>query len=132
MLLVPTEIRSSSIHGIGLFAKEFIPKGVVIWRFDSRIDRVYGDEELKEMPQELREFIEIYSCWHSSTGLWTMCCDNSRFMNHAENPNLVSTEGFDPVPSARDIQAGEELTINYKGICDDFRDKGLSYGEETK
>lgn len=33
MLLVKTRLGISSIHGIGLFADELIPKGTVTWRF---------------------------------------------------------------------------------------------------
>jgi hypothetical protein len=40
MLLVRTTLRPSGVHGLGLFADEFIPKGFVIWRFDGHVDSV--------------------------------------------------------------------------------------------
>ena len=42
MLLVKTTLRPSEVHGLGLFADEFIPKGIAIWRFDGRADS-YGN-----------------------------------------------------------------------------------------
>ena len=50
MLLFDTELRESKIHGIGVFLLEPVREGDVIWRFDSRIDRVYSDWELAELP----------------------------------------------------------------------------------
>ncbi len=38
MLLIKTKLDLSKIHGIGLFAGEDIPKGTIIWRFNSLID----------------------------------------------------------------------------------------------
>ena len=43
MLMVKTELRPSAIHGIGVFLLEDVHKGDLIWRFDSRIDRVFHD-----------------------------------------------------------------------------------------
>ena len=33
MLLVKTELRSSGIHGLGVFAVDPIPKGELVWEF---------------------------------------------------------------------------------------------------
>jgi hypothetical protein len=41
MMMVETELRESTIHGIGVFLKERVGAGDIIWRFDSRIDRVF-------------------------------------------------------------------------------------------
>src|SRR6516165_1898120 len=35
--------RLEILHGLGLFADEFIPKGIAIWRFDGRVDSHYDD-----------------------------------------------------------------------------------------
>src|SRR3546814_7971470 len=61
MLLFDTELRASEIHGIGVFLLEPVKEGDVIWRFDSRIDRVYSENELGELPPRLRQFLRVYS-----------------------------------------------------------------------
>ena len=40
MLLVKTRLGASAIHGIGLFADEFIPKDTVTWRFTPGLDQI--------------------------------------------------------------------------------------------
>ena len=37
-MTVKTIIKESDIHGIGLFADEFIPKGTKIWEFTPNFD----------------------------------------------------------------------------------------------
>lgn len=124
MLLVPTEIRPSPIHGIGLFAKEFIAKGTIVWRFDSRIDRIYSEEELSHLPPLAQEHMDHFAFYYKAAGLWIACGDNGRFVNHSDTPNLVSGDGFDQTRAARDIQPGEELTDDYSAICNEFAVNG--------
>lgn len=68
MLLFDTELRPSAIHGIGVFLLEDVKEGDVIWRFDSRIDRIYSEDELEAVPPRLREFLRTYSTWHQAGG----------------------------------------------------------------
>jgi len=41
-----------------------------------------------------------------------VCADDARFMNHSENPSCLD-EG-ETTSAKRDIQAGEELTCDYR------------------
>ena len=45
MLLVKTYLDRSPIHGLGVFAAEFIRKGTRVWRFVESFDRVYSDRK---------------------------------------------------------------------------------------
>ena len=69
MMMVETELRPSSIHGIGVFVTEPVRAGDLIWRFDSRIDRVFANDELLDMPEQLQRFLifalvlECFSCF---------------------------------------------------------------------
>ena len=56
MLLIKTKIQESRIHGIGLFADEFIPKGTEIWKFTPGFDMKFTREEILKFP----EFLQIY------------------------------------------------------------------------
>ena len=61
MLMVGTELRPSGIHGIGVFLTQSVRAGQLIWRFDSRIDRVFSDAELAELPDLMQDFLRTYS-----------------------------------------------------------------------
>ena len=78
MLMVRTELRASDIHGIGVFLVEPVRAGQLIWRFDSRIDRVFSDDELEDMPELLQSFLRTYSTLHADLRLWVLCGDNGR------------------------------------------------------
>ena len=122
MLLFDTELRTSPIHGIGVFLLEDVREGDVIWRFDSRIDRIYSEDELDSAPPRLREFLRTYSTWHEAAGLWMLCGDNGRHFNHSNTPNTISLGiAFGDDVAAADIPAGTELTSDYRTICDTFR-----------
>ncbi|MGZ8345575.1 MAG: SET domain-containing protein [Allosphingosinicella sp.] len=122
MLLFDTELRPSPIHGIGVFLLEDVKAGDVIWRFDSRIDTIYSDEEILSLPARTQEFLRTYSTWHEAAGLWVLCGDNGRHFNHSSTPNTVSQGiAFGDDIAAADLPAGTELTSDYRTICDTFR-----------
>jgi hypothetical protein len=122
MLMVETELRASPIHGIGVFVTEQVKAGDLVWRFDSRIDRVFSDEELKDMPEQLQHFLRIYSTFHRDLGLWVLCGDNGRHFNHSDTPNTRSLGiAFGDDVAAQDLEPGTELTSDYRTICDAMR-----------
>jgi SET domain-containing protein len=128
MLTVETELRPSAIHGIGVFLLEDVREGQLVWRFDSRIDRVFADAELEEMPESLRRFLTVYSTYHEKSGLWVLCGDNGRHFNHSDEPNTISLGvAFGDDVAAADLPAGTELTTDYNLICDAIRTGGAPY-----
>lgn len=128
MMMVETELRQSDIHGTGVFLLKPVRKGELIWRFDSRIDRVYGEAELASLPEAMQRFLKTYSTWHEATQLWILCGDHGRHFNHSDTPNTLSlAAGFGDDVAAEDLPAGVELTTNYALICDSVRMNGASY-----
>lgn len=128
MLLFDTELRESKIHGIGVFLLEPVREGDVIWRFDSRIDRVYSDWELAELPPRLRRFLRVYSTLHEPSGLWVLCGDNGRHFNHSDTPNTLSQGiAFGDDVARANLPAGTELTSDYRTICDSVRLNGFEF-----
>jgi uncharacterized protein len=128
MMMVETELRPSPIHGIGAFLLEDVRKGDLIWRFDSRIDRVFADWEVEHLPEILREFLQVYSTYQEESGLWILCGDNGRHFNHSDEPNTRSLGvGFGDDIAAQDLAAGTELTTDYRQICDAVRKRGTIY-----
>ncbi len=114
MMLVPTYVAPSKIHGMGVFASTFIPKGTPVWAFDSRVDVKYTEAELAAMPEPFRTRIRAHS-YYDETGVYILCWDNAKFMNHTSSPNCDDIDGH-PTMANRDIQAGEELTCDYRSF----------------
>ncbi len=118
MLLVRTSKHNSTIHGIGLFADQFIPRGTPTWRFTPGVDQALHPAQLGRIPDAARSQFLTYAYLDIQTGLYVLCADDARFMNHSPEPNIVSDYEEDPVfgvdVAARDIQQGEELTCDYR------------------
>lgn len=124
-MMVETELRPSPIHGIGTFLLEDVKAGDLIWRFDSRIDRIFSDVEIHSMPERLQSFLNMYSTFHEASGLWVLCGDNGRHFNHSDEPNTTSCGvAFGDDIAAIDMKAGTELTTDYRTICDAVRTRG--------
>ncbi|HYZ48559.1 MAG TPA: SET domain-containing protein-lysine N-methyltransferase [Sphingomonas sp.] len=132
MMMVDTELRPSTIEGLGVFLLQPLAKGALVWRFDSRIDRVYSEDEIASMPQRSQEYLRRYSTWHEGTRVWVLCGDNGRYFNHADAPNTISDGvAFGTDVAAFDLQAGAELTSNYSAICDHFRRNGMPFEQRA-
>jgi SET domain-containing protein len=116
MLLVRTRIDKSSIHGLGLFSGERILKDTPVWSFSPGFDLDLDPGLLKAQPLAFRRRLLHYGYIDPRLNRYILCCDDARFINHSETPNLRSDFSLAPHGvdiSARDIEAGEELTIDY-------------------
>lgn len=130
MMMVDTELRPSAIHGIGVFVTEDVKAGTILWQFDSRIDHVYSEAEIKTLPERTQRFLRVYSTWNAQMELWVLCGDNGRHFNHSDAPNSISDGiAFGTDRAACDIPAGTELTSDYATICDHARLNGLAHDE---
>lgn len=128
MMMVDTELRPSSIHGLGVFLLEPVRQGELIWRFDARVDRVYSLDEVASLPEHVQRYLRTYSTWNEAAGLFVLCGDNGRFFNHSEEPTTVSNAiSFGEDHAVRDLAPGEELTSDYTTICDDVRQNGADF-----
>jgi SET domain-containing protein len=133
MMMVETELRPSPIHGLGVFLLEPVKKGGLIWRFDSRVDRVYAPAEVASLPPHVQDFLKTYCTWHQGAGLYVLCGDNGRYFNHSQTPSTVSNAvSFGEDHAARDLEAGEELTSDYATICDEVRHNGAAFLDGQK
>ena len=61
MLLIKTYLDKSPIHGVGVFANEFVKKGTVVWQFNPLVDIILTEEQLNELPEVIKEFIRHYT-----------------------------------------------------------------------
>lgn len=114
MLLVKTKIGPSAIHGTGLFADEFIPKGTVTWKYDQGLDFGITKEQLDTLPQVQKEYFLYYTYYNEARNLYILPIDHLKFINHSSEEskrNIESTPDQDI--ASRDIQPGEEFLCDY-------------------
>lgn len=118
MLLVKTRLGTSPIAGIGLFADEDIPAGARTWQFMPGYDKLLTDNEICLLPEPAKSALLEYVYLDTVSGLYVLCIDDARFMNHADDPNTSGVhvhgkiEGHDI--ATRNIGRGEEITCDYR------------------
>jgi uncharacterized protein len=128
MMMVETILKPSPIHGLGVFLISPVMRGQLVWRFDSRVDRVYSSEEMQTLPAHVQRYLRTYSTWHAESGLYVLCGDNGRYFNHSYDPSTISNAiSFGEDRASRDLEAGEELTSDYATICDEVRANGHQF-----
>jgi len=90
MIVVKTKLDKSLISGIGLFANQDILKGDLIWKMTSiSVFRITPDK-YKELSQIEKDFIkEKDYYWLDEQGNYLIPIDDSRFVNHSNNPNII-------------------------------------------
>ncbi len=106
-------LKSSPIHGIGVFALTDIPKGTkVLYQYDTIVTHDLDESEFRALPTHVQRsvldktvFIEgerfSFLDPHSAT-------DFRSYMNHSDTPNT------DGIHALRFIKEGEELTEDYR------------------
>src|SRR6267142_763230 len=124
MLTVKTKIGPSSIDGIGLFADQPIPKGTIVWKYDSSIDRLLSKEEVENLAKPLQDRFHNYAFFDKKYNKYMFCGDDGRFFNHSDTPNCDDSND-DITIALANIASGEELTVNYSafyGNIDDHKE----------
>lgn len=122
MLIVRTKIGQSKVEGIGLFADQFIPKGTVTWKFDPKFDIYFDPSEVGKMSELQKDLIIHFAYLSKKSGKYVYSIDNTRFTNHSTSPNIAEDEKLSEsdaeicTVAIRDIQMGDEMTIDYRAI----------------
>lgn len=116
MLRVNARVGPSQIHGSGLIARELIPLGTVVWRFQPGFDVLLPATLLEALPTAVREQVQYWSFHHTKTDVYVMSSDDDRFTNHADEPNTRVDD--DCTIAVRDIHPGEEITNNYNELAE--------------
>ena len=131
MMLVRNYIDKSPIHGIGVFAGEFIAAGTCIWEMTPDCDQVYSEELLATLTAVQRDIVLFYGYIEPGMDGVILCCDNARHYNFSADPNSGSDErmkhGARSTFALRDIAAGEELTFGVDEDDDAARKLGAVY-----
>jgi len=104
-------VRPSAIHRWGVFAEEFIPKRRKIMEYTGeRCNRRETKRRVFEREFNYMFTLNSYWCIDGSTG-----GSGAEYVNHCCEPNIEARIVKEHIlyMSLRDIQPGEELTIDY-------------------
>lgn len=119
MLLVKTEVKPSSISGLGLFAVEDIMPGQLVWKYDTTTCLVLSAEQCEVLNSsyndQLSTSINSFGYPVADNHTCILYLDNTRYINHSRTQyNLISpTDNHNIIIASRCIEAGEELIENY-------------------
>jgi len=121
MYLVPVEVKRSSIEGKGVFAKNDIQKGGIVWRYTDGHDRKMTVKDFDNLDDATKKSLERVAYLSPTSGLWVIPPDDDPacYTNHDPNSNNTTVRvdpkiSDEPIFVAnRDIKAGEEITNNY-------------------
>jgi ferredoxin-fold anticodon binding domain-containing protein len=117
MLYVKTKVAPSKIHGLGLFADQFISKGTIIWKYTENCDLRLTKNDIENLPELAKEHLEFYGWLSKKSGFFCHAVDNGKYFNHSDDPNCIAEyiDGEDEVvvKSICDIKVGEEITDDY-------------------
>jgi len=103
-------VKPSGIHGDGIFADSYIPEGASIM--------VIRGEVISEAECERRENEEnnVYIFWNGDNYIDVAGTDKIKYINHNCNANCHVEDRDEEslwLIASREIQPGEELTIDY-------------------
>jgi hypothetical protein len=114
------EVKPSSMGGVGLFAKSFVPKDALIWKYvkNCNIREFHTEAQVRTHLLSLSTY-DAQRDWLSHVyaygGTVKEILDDGRLWNHSEEPNTCSGVGgdWDSTFARRDIGEGEELVDDY-------------------
>jgi uncharacterized protein len=124
MLVIPTRLQASAIHGMGVFATEPVPAGAMVSRYMPPFDVSFTSETVKTLGAVERAYLRCYAYRSVFNGVYYLVGDHDRFMNHSDSPNVgMNPDGTSTVLALRDIAPGEELTCDYRSFDADWSEK---------
>jgi hypothetical protein len=118
MLRIPVQVRTSQIHGEGIFALTDIRKGALLWEFDPGLDRRISSFAVKHAEPRVRDYImERGYINPRQPDQIVLCLDEAQFWNFPPAGEEANTslgerlDGENVIVAARNIVGGEEITI---------------------
>ena len=108
--IVRVEVRQSSVHGRGVYAAQFIPKGTRIIEYTGERTSWEAAPNDEDDPHTFNFGLDNGKVINPEIG-----GNDARWINHSCDPNCETAEEDDRIfiDSMRDIQTGEELFYDY-------------------
>lgn len=112
----PVEVRTSPIHGAGVFARRHLPAGTVIGRYEGRR---YSADAARDRAWD-HGLTYVFGLSDGSLIDGSEGGNHTRHINHSCEPNCVAWEVEDAqgrlhveVETLRPVRRGEELFLDY-------------------
>src|ERR1044071_9186299 len=107
---VRIEVRQSNVHGRGVYATQFIPKGRRIIEYKGEAVSWEAAPDDPDNPHTFNFGLENGEVINPEIG-----GNDARWINHSCDPNCEAVEEDDRIfiDAIRDIEAGEELFYDY-------------------
>lgn len=121
------QLKPSKVHGIGVFAIQFIPKGC-----QDIFSKGMGEwikvplKEVESLPDHSRSLIETYCLFDQEhyfvPDYGFKMIDPVIYLNHSSQPNIISINDGEKFEAIVDILPGQELLVNYSEIVEGMED----------
>ena len=114
-------VQPSPVSGIGVFAITGIKKGQRnIFSKDKSDWKKISKKKVKKLPAHSRNLVENF-CLYDEKYFFVpeygfKMIDLVIFLNHSDEPNIISINDGENFEALRDIASGEELFIDYGAI----------------
>jgi uncharacterized protein len=116
MLIGDVMSAPSEINGVGIFANRSLAMGTVVWGPCPDCPR-WSAQEAQKLDAPLGCYLEEFGYRTTDAGV-LLPCQSAHLLNHSCDANVLDF-GADFGVAVRDIDAEEELTVDYGTFCDD-------------
>lgn len=133
MLVIKNFIAPSKIPnaGMGCFSKQDIKKNDLVFQYDEDLDIVVSKEKYDTFSESKKYFFNYYASLEKDLNgdtVLMLSADNSKYINHSDNPNLVCVD-LNTVVAKNDIFENDELTLDYRTIDENMKNYNGSLEE---
>ena len=130
MIHIKYKLKSSDLHGIGLFAAEPIKAGRLIYTASPLLDLNITQEQFDSLDQKEKDEILWWGFFDEPSQKWHVDFDVSKFINHSKNATVTQDDSHEDayLVATKDIATGEEITQNYLEFesLEDLKRRGIA------
>jgi SET domain-containing protein len=116
--MTPWHVKASPVHGLGVFARKFIPQGAIWWsgKREEIIEITRRQYEVlrESRPSRMLADVHEHSYYEAASDRLLYICNNGRYINHSSTPNVAMHCDALTSIALRDIDRGEELFEDYR------------------
>ncbi|MBP6858130.1 MAG: SET domain-containing protein [Candidatus Pacebacteria bacterium] len=117
MIHIKYKIKSSLVHGVGLFSDQEVKKGELVYTPSPLLDTDITEQQFEGLSSSEQKEVMYYGYFNLKTQKYHVAFDAIRILNHADVgiANVSQDENM-VMRSLRNIKVGEELFQDYREI----------------